>query len=165
MTSTKHTSKVNPPLSQRGTTKLGILGGRKKCQVKAVSPPPRSPERHSLERQDDSIDHANDGRVTQPSPSKPKGKLGKIGGQRRIEEKPEERIAANDTTASYASGPGTEASNAVSGSERGRGSVAKSASPLPERETSKDRADRNRERLKRELEEKAKVVVKKKRKF
>lgn len=93
------------------------------------------------------------------------GKLGKIGGQRKVEEKPEERTAANDTAAPYTSGLGTEASNALSGSERGRGSVKKSASPLPERETSKDRADRNRERLKRELEEKAKVVVKKKRKF
>lgn len=165
MTSTKHTSTVNPPLSQKGTTKLGILGGRKKCQVKAVSPPQRSPQLHSLERQDDPIDRANDGRVNQPPPSQPKGKLGKIGGQRQVEERPGGRTAANDTAASYASGPGTEASNAVSGSERGRGSGKKSASPLPERETSKDRADRNRERLKRELEEKAKVVVKKKRKF
>jgi len=160
VTCTKCVSEVNPPASQKGTTKLGILGGGKRYQVKAVSPSPRSPERHSLETQDDSTNRAGNDRVTQPSPSKPKGKLGKIGGHRKVDKEPEEQTVANDTAASYASRPKKEVSNAESGSESGRGSVKK-----PKRETSEDRADRNRERLKRELEEKGKVVIKKKRKF
>ncbi|MCJ1476321.1 hypothetical protein MMC13_004987 [Lambiella insularis] len=51
-------------------------------------------------------------------------------------------------------------------SERcGRGSSKLSESSAPVRETSQERADRNRARLKRELEQKNKLPVKKKRKF
>lgn len=165
MTSTKVTSKINPSVSQKGNTKLGILGGRRKYQAKAISPPPGSPEQHNLEKQDDPINRPGDVRVTRPLPSNPKGKLGKIGGHRKVDKKSDGQTAANDTAVSHASGPQEEASNVVSDSDRGRESVKNSASPMPKSETSKDRADRNRERLKRELEEKGKVVIKRKRKF
>lgn len=39
------------------------------------------------------------------------------------------------------------------------------APPIPPRESSQERADKKRELLKRQLEEKAKVAIKKKRKF
>lgn len=51
------------------------------------------------------------------------------------------------------------------GSERGSRTAVQSQAPSPPRETSQERANRNREKLKRELETKSHAGVKKKRKF
>ncbi|MCJ1251327.1 hypothetical protein MMC30_008559 [Trapelia coarctata] len=163
---TKHALPVSQTAPKKGITKLGILGGKKKDLPKAASPPTRSPSVDSADMRAGSADYVGDiSRGSQASPSKPKGKLGKIGGLRKVGKKTEEHRAVEHVTASNASASAKGASHATSTSVRGRESVKKPAPPVPERETSQERADRNRERLKRELEEKSKAAAKKKRKF
>lgn len=165
-TRAKNTPFLSRSVPKKGVTKLGILGGKKKDPPKAVLPPPRSPSVDGAEMQVGSADHAREiGRGYQASPSQPKGKLGKIGGIRKVNKKTEDHTATEHVAAFNASVASKGASHVASASERGREPVKKPASPAPDRETSQERADRNRERLKRELEEKSKVAVKKKRKF
>ena len=166
VTHTKHSPAVNPPASKKGVTKLGILGGKKRDSPRAVSPPARSPSRDVVEKQTDSADQAQEeSRAPQVSPSKPKSNLGKIGGLRKADKHTEADAATVKADVPRVPVSSKEASQTASTSERGRETMKKSTSPQPERETSQERADRNRERLKRELVEKSKVAVKKKRKF
>jgi hypothetical protein len=120
-----------------------------------------------------------------PAPSKvQKGGLGRIGSKTREATPPVSRAAAaaeEKTTPDHkpkhrlgvighrAPTPAPEAGEAGphdAGETRGRGAgVAEEKEEEEPRETSRERADRKREELKRTMEEKAKVPVRKKRKF
>jgi len=119
-----------------------------------------------------------------PAPSKAKkGGLGKIGGRAKEATPPTTGGAAEENTLpdhkpkhklgvighkAATPAPDTGESKSLdTGETRGRGrEVAKEEEKEQEpRETSKERADRKREELKKALEEKAKVPVRKKRKF
>jgi len=119
--------------------KLGKIGGKK------AAPPPEP----KLERAS----------TTPPAPATPKvkGKLGKIGGKKK----------ASTPTPDPTSPEAKLKSSPHSTPDRGRSAkIEKEKTPEPEeRETSLDRADRKRAQLKRELEEKARAPVKKRRKF
>jgi hypothetical protein len=121
--------------------KLGKIGGKK-----AAPPPEPEPERAST-------------LLAAPATPKTKGKLGKIGGKKK----------ASTSTPDPNSPEAKVKSSPHSTPERGRSvKVEKEKTPEPEleeRETSLDRADRKRAQLKRELEEKARAPVKKRRKF
>ena len=105
--------------------------------------------------------------------SKPKSRLGKIGGKKSVPSQAtvdirasQGAIAAADTVAvpsktDTVAATGLPATDLVS---RNRGDVVKDDKPKPQRETSQERADRNREKLKRELE-KSQAGGKKKRRF
>lgn len=127
-------------------------------------PPPRrhqSPPKHA---------------ATPPPETPKKGGLGKIGGKKRAATPPV-TTAPNDAThpprtpkhklgvigrqAAVTPKPAGSADDAG----RGRSTTAEEEEERSPRETSKERADRKREELKRELEEKAKVPVRKKRRF
>ena len=165
-TLTKQNLPTRQPASKKGLTKLGIIGGQKRDPPKAALPTAGSPTVHSTNMQAGSTNRVLEvGHGSHALPSKPKGKLGKIGGQRNADKRTEEQTATEHVATSSASVSAKGALYAASTSERGRESIKKSVSPAPERETSQERADRNRERLKRELEVKSKVAVKKKRKF
>ena len=93
-------------------------------------------------------------------PSKPKGLLGRIGGAPKPTTSPTKpklgQVGAIGTTIKA---PPKASSTGSAQSEK------HDKSPSLPRESSPERADRKREQLKRELEEKSKVGVKKKRKF
>jgi hypothetical protein len=156
--------------------KLGKIGGKKE-----VPPPEPEPERE--------VSPPPGKASPVPEVHKPKkGKLGQIGGRKKQAETsptPEEaQPEAEASTSSTTPKPkrklgaiGNRHQSPATGQEgsplkteeterRGRASVKpeKEKTPPP-RETSEERADRKRLQLKRELEEKAKAPVKKKRKF
>jgi hypothetical protein len=116
--------------------KLGVLGGRKP----AIPPSSRA---NSKKLTAPSSLHEPLPESCQITPAKPKPKIGKIGG-----------LKSQNTN------------NATSTGEHGSRPSRKATTPPEEpRETSQERADQNREKLKRELEAKKAAPVKKKRKF
>ncbi|KAK3676664.1 hypothetical protein LTR78_003439 [Recurvomyces mirabilis] len=140
---------VDPgPAPGKPRTKLGTIGGRSKT---STTPPPGEPVTIS----------------TTASPAKRHG-LGTIGGKkagklttasatdtnqpRQVSERPSAAASASATTATERKSRAPE-----------RNEIARK--PTLPRETSQERADRKRNELKRQLDEKAKVPVKKKRKF
>lgn len=96
-------------------------------------------------------------------PPKPKGMLGRIGGATKQGVSPTKPKLGHIGAASESAKPLKLPSKSPEPT-RGRRSE-ESRSPSPQRETSQERADRKREMLKRELEEKSRLGVKKKRKF
>jgi hypothetical protein len=175
----KSTASPTPPSEKAAPAKpqrkLGKIAGKKE-------PPPPDPEPEPV-------------REVSPSPAKTilapqapkakKGKLGQIGGKKkRAKTPPPAEEAQPQPKASKAATPkrklgaiGHKPQSPVTKKEdglsqveevegRGRASAKpeKEKTPQP-RETSEERADRKRQQLKRELEEKAKAPVKKKRKF
>jgi hypothetical protein len=156
---------------------LGKIGGKKE----APTPPPPEPEPDS--ETEPEVEASPPPVVSPPKdvPKPKKGKLGQIGGKKeQVEPIPEPAEPEPSTAAVPATkrklgqiGHGHKVEMQESskkpeeGNEnRGRAAVnpEKTATPEP-RETSLERADKKRERLRRELEEKAKAPVKKKRKF
>ncbi|KAL2063675.1 hypothetical protein VTL71DRAFT_5480 [Oculimacula yallundae] len=130
-----------PPKAKKG--KLGRIGGKKKVILEEEPEPEPEPPASTPPR-------SPPGSAT----ATPKRKLGALGGGRKV--KREDGVK--------------EEEHSQNQSQRGRGATQpekeKTKTPEPEvRETSLERADRKREALKRELEEKAKAPVKKKRKF
>ncbi|KAL8692560.1 MAG: hypothetical protein Q9218_002453 [Villophora microphyllina] len=100
---------------------------------------------------------------TQNPVSKPKSMLGRIGGATKPDVSP---VKSKLGHIGGAAGQTATSHKLLSKSPELRGrSSKKNRSPSPPRETSQERADRKREMLKRELEEKSKAGVKKKRKF
>jgi len=111
-----------------------------------------------------------------PAVLKPRAKLGKIGGKGKAgkgdESQPYTSHATPAVGVKYSHSvlsPSTTKVGAISKvsaeTERsGRASIEQQA-PSPPRETSQERADRNRENLKRELESKSQTGAKKKRRF
>lgn len=154
---------------------LGKIGGKKEL----LAPPPGP-----------SIDPEPVAKEPTPEPVKPKkGKLGQIGGKKRKDEAPaqdlQQVIEAGGSSVAAAI-PVKKKLGMIGGRkrkespadadievkkeddtiERGRGKVKEEREVTPPpRETSTERADKKREQLKKELEEKAKAPVKKKRKF
>ena len=160
--------KTAPEKPQR---KLGRIGGKKEA-------PPSEPE-PELER-DISPPPAKTGPA--PETSKPKkGKLGQIGAKNKQAETPPPADEAPETSRTETpkrklGAIGHKHQSTATKKEglsqpeeleiRGRTSVNPEKEKVPQpRETSEERADRKRQELKRELEEKAKAPVKKKRKF
>jgi hypothetical protein len=134
-----------PAPKPKSKGKLGKIGGKK------AAPPPPEPEPEPA----------------LPSTPKPKSKLGKIGAKKKEKagtpapDSPEPKIKSSPHSTQEEVG----SSNTVE-DNRGRSNVKEGKEKTPEpRETSLERADRKRAELKRELEEKAKQPVKKKRKF
>ncbi|KAF4628801.1 hypothetical protein G7Y89_g9348 [Cudoniella acicularis] len=152
--------KPAPPKPKKAM--LGKIGGKKKP---SKAPTPEPPE-----------DKAS---LPEPEAPKPKkAKLGKLGGKktRNVEQENNTPSPAPDET--KISTPKkkigtiggrkikTETSPEKELETRGRTEVREEKEKTPEkRETSSERADRKRAALKRELEEKSKAPVKKKRKF
>jgi hypothetical protein len=175
----KSTASPTPPPETAALAKpprkLGKIGGKKE-------PPPPDPE---PEPEREVSPPAAKTTPTPEAPKAKKGKLGQIGGKKkRAETPPPAGEAQPQPEASKAAtlkrklgaighrhqSPVTKQEDGLLQTEeaesRGRASVKpeKEKTPQP-RETSEERADRKRQQLKRELEEKAKVPVKKKRKF
>ena len=111
-----------------------------------------------------------------PAISTPKRKIGKIGGkgkpanvshtasvtgqdEGRAPDMQEDAISPNSDEKNQVAGP------KPIGSERRSRLVQKRSEPSPPRETSQERANKKREQLKRELENKSQVAIKKKRRF
>ncbi|KAL5314593.1 hypothetical protein ACEPPN_017234 [Leptodophora sp. 'Broadleaf-Isolate-01'] len=158
----KPRSPTPPPASPKPRKgKLGRIGGKKKAATPSIEEQDANPEAEA--------ERKSTPPRTSPSPSAatatPKRKLGALGGNRKSKNtnahKREEGVKEEDEDEGGSSRRG-----------RGRGSSQpameqeKTKTPEPERrETSLERADRKRDALKRELEEKARAPVKKKRKF
>ena len=159
------TAKPMPTLISTQPRKLGVLGGKKQ---EALSRPSQTTaglakpgEVRSSERM---IGHLEDRLTPLSIMEKSRPKLGKIGGPKR------EANVRNGEVGTWRPSPSASLSDASPSTaedddRNGRQFMKKSSSPIPARETSQERADRNRARLRRELEEKNKVPVKKKRKF
>ena len=104
--------------------------------------------------------------------TKPKRKLGKIGGQKAATHSDIVLGKSNNTTTKPSGDVGADTSNPEHSSKaldaritaRGRPDIAQE-SATSTRETSEERANRNRERLKRELDSKNNAATKKRRKF
>ena len=104
--------------------------------------------------------------------TKPKRKLGKIGGQKAAKQSDVVPEKSSNTTTKPSGEVGADNSEPERSSKvldarstaRGRPNLAQ-ASPTSARETSEERANRNRERLKRELDSKNNAASKKRRKF
>ncbi|KAF2773350.1 XLF-domain-containing protein [Teratosphaeria nubilosa] len=118
-------------------TRLGRIGGKKQVPPSNESAPPSS---------------ATEGPVSS-RPSYKHSKLGRIGGKKATLSSPAKSDHEPVAAASEENDRDSRAS------ERG------AKEPTPPRETSQERADRRREELKKQLEEKAKAPAKKKRKF
>ena len=110
-------------------------------------------------------------KVVSSSPARPKARLGKIGGKKSAAEVGREDIASSAQTRAVDSThpeSGKSESHAASQltnlASRGRVEASNERKPASPRETSKERADRNRENLKRELG-RSQAGGKKKRKF
>ncbi|KAF2481289.1 XRCC4-like factor-domain-containing protein [Neohortaea acidophila] len=117
--------------------KLGTIGG-KTSQALSVASPPRASSSKPV--------------THEPSPAKP-SKLGAIGGRKTEKATSSSRHATEEAAEPEAPTPARLARK------------AEQQSPPAVRETSEERADRKRDQLKRELEEKAKAPSKKKRRF
>ncbi|KAE8450725.1 hypothetical protein EG329_006070 [Mollisiaceae sp. DMI_Dod_QoI] len=157
--------------------KLGKIGGKKEL-------PPPPPPAESETDDEPEPEPTPPPKASPPPAAKPKkAKLGQIGGKKKAAETtpvPEESIATSPALKAGvkrklgAIGHKTSPSKSVKQenasqmaieeiASRGRAST-KEKTPPP-RETSEERANRKREELRRELEEKAKAPAKKKRKF
>lgn len=180
---------ASPPPALEPETKpkktLGKIGGKKQRPPPSPSPDPEAKPARAGSDIDSNVEPEKSSPATvptnltpEPAPPKPKRKLGQLGGKKKtVEATPAAEIKPEPTSSALtpvkkklgiiggkrdSSSPGPE-------TERGRAAAVKAErTPTPEtpkRETSQERADHKREALKRELEEKAKVPVKKKRKF
>ncbi|MCJ1395606.1 hypothetical protein MMC18_008492 [Xylographa bjoerkii] len=162
---THETMKPVPTLVSEGSRKLGVLGGKGQ---RGPSVPPQTALGPTESGESKSIEQALgqlEDRTTLPAAiNKPRPILGRIGGLQK-ERRPLEVEAGALRPPPSASMTGNSLSTVVDLGRSRCQSIKKSASPPPARETSQERADRNRARLKRELEEKNKVPAKKKRKF
>lgn len=176
----------SPLLVSKPKKTLGKIGGKKKTP----SPSPvKSPDHKS--RSSGTPDHGEpvssaDTAKEDAAPSdradealpKPKKKLGQIGGKKKREATPPPEPADDEETASSVGQQTPKKKLGVIGHRketpkkeeeepaRGRQAVKaeRSVTPPP-RETSDERADRKREQLKKELEQRAKAPAKKKRKL
>jgi hypothetical protein len=171
----KSTASPTPPpeknAPEKSQRKLGRIGGKREA-------PPPEPEPEP--ERDISPPPAKTELAPETSKSK-KGKLGRIGAKSKRAETPppaEEAPEASKTETpkrklgaiGHKHQSPTTKKEGLSQTEeleiRGRTSVKpEKEKTLQPRETSEERADRKRQELKRELEEKAKAPVKKKRKF
>jgi hypothetical protein len=157
---------------------VGKIGGKKEA------PPPPEPEPEPDSETEPEVEASPPPVVSPPKEvAKPKkGKLGQIGGKKKQAEHVPEPAEPEVSTAAAPSakrklgqiGHGHMVERQESprkpeegnNESRGRAPVKPEQTATPEpRETSLERADKKRERLRRELEEKAKAPVKKKRKF
>jgi hypothetical protein len=162
-----------------------------KAQSKSKSPTPQAKTNGKHPVIDDEETASEDEHVPQPAQSPPppkpaspapskaqKGGLGKIGGKAREATPPVARAVTEEKTTPEhkpkhklgvighkAPAPAPEADVADETRGRGAGGAERAEKGEEPRETSGERADRKREELKRALEEKAKVPVRKKRKF
>lgn len=124
----------------------------------------------------DSMESEIDAHNQPRAASKPRAKLGKIGGKGKLGKRDEPLsetghappAAASESSRFVDVGAHTEvgpfSKNRVESERTGRMTIQPGESSLP-RETSQERANRNREKLKRELETKSHTGAKKKRKF
>ncbi|KAG4430768.1 hypothetical protein IFR05_013753 [Cadophora sp. M221] len=157
-----------PAASKAKKGKLGRIGGKKKASTPTPFIDEQDPEQEPVANPDLELELE-----TSPDPktAPPKRKLGALGGNKK---------SKSISTNRKEDGVKEEDDDEGGGSQRGRGRVGESSQienqeeemkmKTPElepekRETSLERADRKRDALKRELEEKAKAPVKKKRKF
>lgn len=171
--STASPTSPTPEKVVKSKKKLGQIGEKKE-------PPPPEPE---PEHEHEVSPPPAKATPALNAPNLKKGKLGQIGGKKKraetpppIEEAHPQAEASKTATPNRKLGaighryqsPVTKHEDTPSqaGESRGRATVKpeKEKTPPP-RETSEDRADKKRLQLKRELEEKAKAPVKKKRKF
>ncbi|KAH8813090.1 XRCC4-like factor-domain-containing protein [Xylogone sp. PMI_703] len=145
--------KRNPetPVKQTKRSTLGRIGAKKKDPTPEPEPEPEQVQPRPEEETEGEPD--TPAKKT-PTPKK-KTKLGAIG-RRRGEE-------AGSSSQKVHDDGDMEDDEDTRGRRRTKTPEVKE--PTPPRETSEERADRKREQLKRELEQKAKVPVKKKRKF
>ncbi|KAK4543346.1 hypothetical protein LTR36_005705 [Oleoguttula mirabilis] len=161
----KAKASATPEPAKPPRAKLGAIGGRGGKLSKATATPPDLPAPTSA------YQPPPDAAPTSSASSSPAAKhhrLGTIGGKKAT------ATATGTGTASStplheasAAEPSTRGSTREPSPRRSRQperTTAKEATPPP-RETSQERADRKRDELKRQLEEKAKAPVKKKRKF
>lgn len=130
---------LEPAAKPKTKGKLGRIGGKK-----AAPPPPPEDE-------------------PEPEAPKPKSKLGKIGGKKVGTPAPDSSPPRKIKTSPHSSQAEPSSSKTADG-DQGRSAEEKEKTPEPE-ETIEEKADRKREELKRELEETAKMPVKKKRRF
>jgi XLF-Cernunnos, XRcc4-like factor, NHEJ component len=166
-------SPTPPPVHEkaiRPKKKLGQIGGGKEEPLpvtepeRDISPPPVK---------------------TTPAPEVPKlkkGKLGQIGGNKKraetppLTEEPQPEASKTSVTLKRQLGaighghhsPATKKESSPSQVEEGRGRASvkpEDTKTPPPRETSEERADKKRLQLKRELEEKSKAPMKKRKKF
>lgn len=171
-----------PPIKPQ--KKIGKIGGKRE----APPPPPAASE-----TDDEPEDVGPEPLLPRKAPSPPvvkpkKAKFGQIGGKKKAAETtpaPEESIAESSTTSTtpkagvkrkfgalgHKASPSktvkqeSSSQTADEDSGRGRASHKPEREATPPRETSEERANKKREQLQRELEEKAKAPAKKKRKF
>jgi hypothetical protein len=173
----KNESQASQIAAVRPKKTLGQIGGKKEA------PPQPEPAPEPDSETESEVEASPPPVVSPPKEvaKTKKGKLGQIGGKKKQTEPVPEPAETEASTAAAPSakrklgqiGHGHKVERQESpqkpeerNESRGRASVKpeKTATPEP-RETSLERADKKRERLRRELEEKAKAPVKKKRKF
>ncbi|KAL8937442.1 MAG: hypothetical protein Q9211_003687 [Gyalolechia sp. 1 TL-2023] len=155
----------NPVSTAPETTSDGSTTETSDDDLDSVPPKARESEESSkpvVEHNNSSSNGTSVGKSSQHQSLKPKGMLGRIGGAPKPSlpsSKPKlGRIGRMGNTAR------PQKPESKSPEPRARSPVQKgSSSPL--RETSQERADKKREQLKRELEEKSRLGAKKKRKF
>ncbi|MCJ1281189.1 hypothetical protein MMC26_000507 [Xylographa opegraphella] len=154
-----------PVLMPNTPKKLGILGGKRQ---QASQIPPQTARSPSIAGEGEFpkriAGQLEDNMSPLATADKARPKLGMIGGLQKKGKLPETEPGAQRPLSS-ANIKGDGPSSVVDNGRSRRQSLKTSASPPPARETSMERADRNRARIKRELEEKNKVPAKKKRKF
>ena len=148
---------------------LGKLGGRLPTKSTSKSPTPLL--------EDELSDPPSPTNPSLPDPQpKPKAKLGMIGGAKAKTKAPSPppptapatsttRTAAAAATRHATSTPEPQPRPRSSRAQERQGDAGKHAEPKTVEQTEVERADAKREALKRELEQKAKAPVKKKRKF
>ena len=102
---------------------------------------------------------------TSNTAAKPKPRIGKIGGKTDFDKESSKPAVATPAKPDSDRINEREAISKASESARVGRAAAQPRSPSPTRETSQERANRKRERLKRELESKGQAGAKKKRKF
>ncbi|CAK3748467.1 unnamed protein product [Lecanosticta acicola] len=134
------------PSPAKPKQRLGVFGGKSKKSTRSPSPDASGP----------------------PTP-KPKSKLGTFGGKPKkdnhVDEENEEG-SGQVQPVSHVGGPNVANTISTGNPEPERTSrAAEKQDEIQERENSEERADKRRKRLRRELDEKSKVPVKKKRKF
>ncbi|MCJ1382951.1 hypothetical protein MMC17_006064 [Xylographa soralifera] len=158
-------TKSKPVSTEKTPKKLGMLGGKKQEGPQIPSQTVLGVnvlgEGETLKR---TAGQLEDNIPPFATTDKPRPKLGRIGGLHK-EGKLLEGEAGTQRRLPSAGRTGDGLSTIVDHGRSRPQSMKKSASPPPARETSQERADCNRARLKRELEEKNKAPVKKKRKF
>ncbi len=164
--------KLHSPIAEKQATasprKIGLLGGRAtqpSSTFLTTNTPSEPAEKPRPRSRLGAIGGKRENSVSGPVPSKPanvqatqtsspsKSKLGAIGGKRAVDIHSPIPKAADE--------PLESSDDLTAGHARS----SEKANTPPPRETSEERADRKRDQLKRDLEDKAKAPVKKKRKF